>query len=304
MVSYSHESFQTILTPANYKRRIFMNTSTIGATIARLRHERQIKQEELANFVGVSVQAVSKWENGGMPDTDLLPKIADFFHVSIDTLFARDMIATGSLWNTLFETVHSVPMEERMEKALDICALLVHALSTDNPTEEPEEFSLDADTTALLFSVRNGRGISTVHKSRDSSYFLHLPPFADTDTALFQNKNYPALFRDLSDEPFFDAVRFLMTRESRRSFTPKLLTRQLGFSEETAENVLTKLLDYHLLEKEIIEMDDEEMVMYKPSYSTNFTAMLNFAKELPHVSSDKPSENSFEKYVNIGIIRD
>ncbi|MBQ4590636.1 MAG: helix-turn-helix transcriptional regulator, partial [Clostridia bacterium] len=93
-----------------------MNTNTIGATIARLRRERQIKQEELANFVGVSVQAVSKWENGGMPDTDLLPKIADFFHVSIDTLFARDVIATGSLWNTIFEAVHSVPAEEEMDK--------------------------------------------------------------------------------------------------------------------------------------------------------------------------------------------
>ncbi|MBO4931875.1 MAG: helix-turn-helix transcriptional regulator [Clostridia bacterium] len=281
-----------------------MNINTIGATIARLRHERQIKQEELANFVGVSVQAVSKWENGGMPDTDLLPKIADFFHISIDALFARDMIATGSLWNTLFETVHSVPMEERMEKALDICVLLVHALSTDDPNEEAEDFTLDADTNALLFSVRNGRGISTVHKSRNSSYFLHLPPFADTDKALFQNKNYPALFRDLSDEPFFNAVRFLMTRESRRSFTPKLLTRQLGFSEETAENVLNKLLSYHLLEKEIIEMDDEEMVMYKPSYSTGFIAMLNFAKELPHVSSDEPTGNSFEKHVNKDIISD
>ena len=234
-----------------------MNINTIGATIARLRRERQIKQEELANFVGVSVQAVSKWENGGMPDTDLLPKIADFFHISIDALFARDMIATGSLWNTLFETVHSVPMEERMEKVLDICALFVHALSTDDPNAEPEDFTLDEDATALLFSVRNGSGVSTVHKSRNSSYFLHLPPFADTDKALFRNKDYPALFRDLADEPFFDAVRFLMTRESRRSFTPKLLTRQLGFSEETAENVLNKLLSYHLLEKEIIEMDDE-----------------------------------------------
>lgn len=278
-----------------------MDTNTIGTIIAKLRRERQVKQEELANFVGVSVQAVSKWENGGMPDTDLLPKIADFFHVSIDTLFARDVIATGSLWNTIFEAVHSAPEGEEMTKTLDICALLVHALSTDDPNEEPEEFSLDADTTALLFSVRNGSGVSTVHKSRNSSYFLHLPPFADTDTALFQNKNYPALFRDLADEPFFEAVRFLMTRDSHRSFTSKLLTRELGFSDELVETVLEKLNNYHLLTKETVEMDDEQIVMYKYNYSTNFTAMLNFAKELPHSSTDKPSGNSFEKHVTKNI---
>lgn len=281
-----------------------MNTNPIGATIARLRRERQIKQEELANFVGVSVQAVSKWENGGMPDTDLLPKIADFFHVSIDTLFDRDVIATGSLWNTIFEAVHSVPAKEETDKVMDICALLVNALSTDDPNEAPNELVLDEETQAVLLSVRNGQGVSVAHKSAFSSYFFHLPPFSDTDAALFRNKNYPALFRDLADEDFFKAIRFLMTRDSHRSFTPKLLIKQLGFGEETAENVLNKLLDYHLLEKEIIEMDDEEMVMYKPGYSTSFTAMLNFAKELPHVSSNEPSDYSFKKYVTKDIIRD
>ena len=46
------------------------------------------------------------------------------------------------------------------------------------------------------------------------------------------------------------------------------------------------------------------MVMYKPGCSTSFTAMLNFAKEHPHVSTDEPTENSFEKYVNTDIIKD
>lgn len=48
-------------------------------TNVSMRKERGIKQEELANYVGVSAQAVSKWENGGVPDTELLPRIADFF---------------------------------------------------------------------------------------------------------------------------------------------------------------------------------------------------------------------------------
>ncbi len=281
-----------------------MDTNTLGTTIAKLRRERQIKQEELANFVGVSVQAVSKWENGGMPDTELLPKIADFFHISIDTLFARDVIATGSLWNTVFEAVHSVPAEEEMDKVMEICMLLVNALSTDDPKEEPSELSLDEETTAVLLSVRNGQGVSVAHKSTLSSYFLHLPPFSDTDAVLFRNKNYPALFRDLADESFFEAVRFLMTRESHRSFSPKLLTRQLGFSDELAETVLEKLANYHLISKETVEMDDEQITMYKYNHSISFTAMLNFAKELPHVSTDEPSGNSFEKHVNKDIISD
>ena len=66
-----------------------MSIEMIGKQIASLRKEKGIKQEELAKYVGVSTQAVSKWENGGVPDIELLPKISDFFSVSIDSLFGR-----------------------------------------------------------------------------------------------------------------------------------------------------------------------------------------------------------------------
>lgn len=41
-----------------------MNVEMIGKQIALLRKEKGVKQEELAKYVGVSTQAVSKWENG------------------------------------------------------------------------------------------------------------------------------------------------------------------------------------------------------------------------------------------------
>ena len=66
-----------------------MNVKNIGAVIYELRKTKAITQDELAKYVGVSAQAVSKWEKGGVPDTELLPKIADFFEVSIDKLFGR-----------------------------------------------------------------------------------------------------------------------------------------------------------------------------------------------------------------------
>ena len=47
---------------------------TIGTTIARLRREHNMKQDELAEMLDVTPQAVSKWENGAsMPDISLLP---------------------------------------------------------------------------------------------------------------------------------------------------------------------------------------------------------------------------------------
>ncbi len=61
----------------------------IGNQIKSLRRQRGITQEQLAQTLNVSAQAVSKWERGAAaPDIELLPDISAFFGVSIDTLFA------------------------------------------------------------------------------------------------------------------------------------------------------------------------------------------------------------------------
>ena len=60
----------------------------IGTNIKALRQEKHIKQETLADAIGVSAQAVSKWETGASdPDIALLPQLATYFGVSIDELF-------------------------------------------------------------------------------------------------------------------------------------------------------------------------------------------------------------------------
>jgi len=61
----------------------------IGNQIKTLRLEKKVKQEELAEYLGVSAQAVSKWETGAStPDITLLPGIATYFGVAIDELFS------------------------------------------------------------------------------------------------------------------------------------------------------------------------------------------------------------------------
>lgn len=60
----------------------------IGNKIRELRHRDGKKQEDLANALGVTNQAVSRWEkNIGYPDMEMIPAIANYFHISIDELF-------------------------------------------------------------------------------------------------------------------------------------------------------------------------------------------------------------------------
>lgn len=65
-----------------------MEILKIGEIIKTKRKERKLTQEELANILGVTKAAVSKWETAeSYPDITMLPLIAQLFHISMDELF-------------------------------------------------------------------------------------------------------------------------------------------------------------------------------------------------------------------------
>lgn len=64
---------------------------TLGTRIARLRKEKNLKQENLALLLNVSPQAVSKWENDvTCPDISILPELAKILSVSVDVLLSGE----------------------------------------------------------------------------------------------------------------------------------------------------------------------------------------------------------------------
>ena len=61
--------------------------TTLGNRVAMLRRKKELKQDALAEMLGVSPQAVSKWENDqSCPDISLLPKLSQILGVTVDEL--------------------------------------------------------------------------------------------------------------------------------------------------------------------------------------------------------------------------
>ena len=93
---------------------------TLGEKIAENRRARGMTQEEVANLLGVTSQAVSKWENNNsLPDITLLPAIADLFETTIDALMSRERS----------DVVRFVP--EKTRKSIDEMFLHIQVISDD-----------------------------------------------------------------------------------------------------------------------------------------------------------------------------
>lgn len=97
----------------------------LGEKIKELRGRDRRKQEDLAVALGVTNQAVSRWEaNGGYPDIELLPAIANYFHITIDELFGYDSDRQTKLQayieqaDRLFKHGDNMPLVEFLRDAI------------------------------------------------------------------------------------------------------------------------------------------------------------------------------------------
>lgn len=98
-----------------------MEKLKLSDNIIRLRRERKITQEELADFLGVTKASVSKWENAqSVPDILLLLQLAAFFDITIDELIGYDPQLTRKqirrFYEELAEDFAKCPFHETMDR--------------------------------------------------------------------------------------------------------------------------------------------------------------------------------------------
>ncbi|MFQ9511367.1 MAG: helix-turn-helix domain-containing protein [Lachnospiraceae bacterium] len=116
---------------------------TIGKKIADLRKRKGITQDMLADAMGVSSQAVSKWENElSCPDISILPQLADYFGVTVDALLRSDKLPE----------VMVVPASER--KDINKVLLKVRVLSS-----EGDKVNINLPVSLIKLALETGVSI-------------------------------------------------------------------------------------------------------------------------------------------------
>ncbi|MBR4068943.1 MAG: helix-turn-helix transcriptional regulator [Clostridia bacterium] len=186
----------------------------LGETIARLRKERGITQETLAECMGVTAQTISKWENSATcPDVMLLPVLADFFGVTVDDLYGR----CGE------EKLLS--REEAGEAAMaQIRRIIVRCFYGGNRKADVDELAEELRT-----SLKDGVSRSVIQSGNGSVIYMREPVGTMVIkrpeqgwNSLFTDENSKQLLQVLADDAFRKAMTVILKKRMLTFTIPAL----------------------------------------------------------------------------------
>lgn len=248
-----------------------MNT-TFSAQLQKLRKEHGVTQDTLAAHLGVSPQAVSKWENGSYPDGDLLPKIADFFGVSIDYLYGRAKEDTSTVQKIIDELQNIVTdsdssKEEFFEQALNYAWAIQLAAwaSARSYYDRPE---LDEKDTVTVSEISSKAGFTYMRLNKNLEYyFLVKQPKEGLANYLKVTDKAAELFAFLGDKTNLKILQYMLTLKWQEAVRAKTVAKLLDIPVEKAEKSLDFLCKFNgtFSKGSIINEDNKSDSIYRTS---------------------------------------
>ncbi len=148
---------------------------SFNTNLRMLRKQKGLTQEQLADAVGVSAQAVSKWELSSFPDAQLLPAVADCLGVTIDELFGRKKEETPDIYTQIADHLRSIPVENRFQEAFQLCWLICQSSDDFLNLDPSDESFLDNNEISLYSETTNNHGFLQARLNRSLQYFLLMP---------------------------------------------------------------------------------------------------------------------------------
>ena len=263
----------------------------IGENIKRYRLEKGMTQEQLANIVGVSNQAVSKWEcDGSIPDGLLFVPIADALGVSTDNLFGRETSYEKDVYSGIIRLIGKVPYEKRMEKVREICWQTEKGLFSTTGYE-PYKYNPDdlKDKDASSY-VLNDYGFTSISNRREIQFYSLFPePPEGFDVLKQYLERFRELFEALGDEYVIKSFFAIYAKPYGYIFEKEVLAAECGIPDDRIDDVMKKL-SFAAKPKDVT-INGEKRTVYTANQRHELIAMLAVATEFFYATGNNEEYN-------------
>lgn len=265
-----------------------MDNNLISEQITKFRKAAGFTQEELGRAVGVSTQAVSRWECGGTPDISLLPAIADKLGVTIDALFGREGGIPADINDAVDCWLASQPVGKRVE---GLCHLVWTASRTimmhnmDSPVlpdltyPEGATVAVGGEDILLRLAVDTTEGLLFGVGSEEMSFMSIWPRPEAGYAAYFADRDRCRRFFALAARPgCLELMERLHDDLHPRFYVPEVLSKQLNMPVEGVAELLEAMEELTLVRKLELELETGSVNAYTVHENWAFIPFLLFTR--------------------------
>jgi len=229
-----------------------------------------LTQEQLAAAVGISAQAVSKWENAeSMPDPALLPDIADALNVTIDELYGHTPKSVDAVYRALAAQLAGKNNEESAHLLLHTVLSAFRSVFGLDPTpelkgtrEDRPSFGTDMDSRKFDivtsdYCVVSDTGLAQAYESKYFPYASLLMEPEDGWRTILDSKLAWDFICAMGDEDVMKCIRYLLTRNESIEMEASLLLKKSGCDAARKDEIFAKLETLRTARLEVIEINGQ-----------------------------------------------
>lgn len=236
-------------------------------------------QGQLAAKLNVTPQAVSKWENGSLPDSEFLPKISGILGVSMDVLFGiKQEQPEQDLEQLITQKIRQTPAKERADLIMKLYYAAASAYNdyTLSAAKYPE--NLELETYAEL---RTDYECSVARLNDDLKYccFVKIPENGvDSYTEVCDNMIH--LFQTLADKDTISIVHYLGSCYRNKMQSLEFIAKQVNIPVNRVKKIMDNLDRLGIVWRVSADITDTPTIIYGYCHNTALTCLLVLAKSI------------------------
>ena len=244
----------------------------IGEKIAKYRKLKGYTQEQLGELVGVSGQAVSKWENGGVPDTYLLPAISKILEVSIDALFGVEKKISDYSQDDILDDLFKFCLQKTYckEDKIDFFKFMFETIWTLQSAYFGNEsrpllndvIEKNCGNQQITSQIINNEGTTYLSLVENFPFFCAVGDTPEISKKLLSEKNFGEFFSLLASEDGMKAIIFTQTATETSQYTADMMAKKIGITLERFLEIEPLLVKYGLLNEDSLTLDDSIIKVY------------------------------------------
>ena len=259
---------------------------SLSANIKRLRLEKDMTQEQLAIKLGVSAQAVSKWETSETyPDGALLIPLANELEVSLDELFGNNSVTMADISGRIVRFIHNTEATERFNVARDIGWQIERGLFNCRMKIEKKYDPNEIKNQKSASYILDDNGFTIVSNGKEPFFSVFPQPAEGYGHFLNDKDDLQKIFAALSHTDTMNALVYLYHKKENYVFESSVLAKDCDIPSERLEAVLDDLLLLKVMWKQNLTINGKERTLYYSKPSHNLLALFIMARQIGYKGS-------------------